>query len=257
MGSGSELQPTKRGAEQGAATAPEVPAGVRSRDVREQLRGLPYDAQVALLTPRRGPEPVEPGRPRRGTEREPDAGEQWVDDVRAMKREYDPERAAKLVGEGEKLVGKLQWKATEPETGEFLGCGSGPFFFAYKAGFITLEQFKHIHQGPDAGADGPDLTTLLLRALDVKPWADCTPAERYPTATMRAGDIAIFTTRDSPGTFYEHMALCTGSGDEILSLQANYDPEAESDPLVKTTVQAYLSGMAGEQACVVIRPFPF
>ncbi len=254
MGSGSELQPAKRGAEQGAATAPEVPAGVRSRDVREQLRGLPYDAQVALLTPRRGPEPVEPGRPRRGTEREPDAGAQWVDDVRAMKREYDPERAAKLVGEGEKLVGKLQWKATEPETGEFRGCGSGPFFFAYKAGFITLEQLRLIHRAPQTG--GLDGTALLLKALDVKPWSACSAAERYPTAQMRAGDIAIFTTPDSPGTFYEHIALCTGQGDEILSLQLNSAPEASDHPLVKTSIRDYLKSEAAPDACVIIRPFP-
>lgn len=99
---------------------------------------------------------------------------------------------------------------------------------------------------------------LVLEAINFVAPKDAPPSRLYPGGRPKAGDIAVFCDAESGLAFYEHVAVFTGNGGEILSLQANFDEKAEEHPLIKTTVETYLDKMgSGPTARVEICPFPF
>lgn len=227
------------------------------KKARDPARDVDFATGEAMRKPKPGA--VLPGE-RPGRAPAPDSIEAWRNDKNATRRDAATkgpidERRAKVVAASVDLQDEIEWYEDDPSYGK-LGCQHLPFLAAVRAGIITEAQaMRLLNQGGKTKAEG---MTLILEAVDFVPPKDAPPSRIYPTGKARAGDIAIFCDAESGKTFYEHVAMFTGNGGEIMSLQANFDDDATNHPLVKTTVEEYTTRMGlGASSRVVICPFPF
>jgi len=195
--------------------------------------------------------------------------DQWRSHNESIRCSFSTEAGKQLVSAGMALVGKLRWAVgADDEGGVSFGCSGAPFYFAMKAGLLTekwVEHFLGYHL-----AEGASPFIDWDPAADALQWIPPTVAakdELYPSAKMRAGDVAIFCGADSSADAMDvfHYAVFTGDGDQILSLEPDLTEDGDNpdSTLVLTTVQEKLAEYTRVFAChendiaVVVKPFTF
>lgn len=161
-----------------------------------------------------------------------------------------------MVHAARSMIGDVEWGQRPAELGSdvVMHCPQSPFAAMVRAGILTQAQARYLIA---ADEDGVDVGARILSAIDFIPHPIAGPERRYPTARPRPGDIAVFSEPGVTSLTLSHVAICTGQGWGLVSVQANQaEPDSESNPTVETSVPALLkSDFPG--AVVVICPFPF
>lgn len=141
----------------------------------------------------------------------------------------------------------VQWPSGAPELGA-MGCVNLPFALAVWAGQLRAAD-EQLLTGRSVEVEGLG-TDCMVEALGMLPAAARTPERRWPESCPRAGDVVVFG--DTERSDYRHVAVATGEGETILSLEPG-KPGAAA-PLLRTTISRYLEdaraldGGAGPQA---------
>lgn len=228
---------------------------------RPDLRGMSYDEGAARLRPGAGSSPdILQLKEEEHTGQRPSMNE-WrkeTNSIKASAREMgsEDERRGRMADSLESMVGATEWGSVDPSYGT-IGCSHTPFIALQKAGILTIAQVRHLMGEDPIRRPNVDGMQLILEALAFTPYSETPPSRRYPEGRPRAGDIAVFTEKDAKTPWFEHVAVCTGQGDGIYSLQVNYDESASSNPLMKTDIATYIAKLSHPDVGVVYCPFPF